>query len=64
MFRTDNLDFQCKSNNNCKCASLSFGKKLLIQEIDLGVPYGDPKNHYYNISKTKKSPKIYVDITI
>lgn len=36
----------------------------LIQEVDLSIPYGDPKNHIYNPHKFQKSPKICVDLTV
>lgn len=37
---------------------------LLAFEIDLRIPFGDPRNLAYNTSRPSKSPKICIDLTI
>lgn len=41
-----------------------FCNSYFIQEVDLSIPFGDPRNSLYNTSRPSQGPKIYIDLTI
>lgn len=41
-----------------------FCNSYFMQEVDLSIPFGDPRNSLYNTSRPSQGPKIYIDLTI